>query len=163
MLIDTELRSGGPDPDYGATATLDGIGTLIPLLASDTTIWGVPADPIHDGERITPYEAAHNNGTPQTPTGTRSSSLTPVPFMLNPTLCGVQREVGFEVSPYALPDLHSTMSAPMGPGSGCGLLEFKPDLSIVPTTSQAETGSGLDANLNLPNRRVGTPQPARRG
>jgi hypothetical protein len=146
ILIDTELRSGG---DYGATARIEGISSLGPLLAADTTIWGVPADPSHDSLRLTPYEAGHSI-PPQTPTGTRSSSLLPVPYTLNPSACGVPRTLTVTATPYALPELHSTLTAQMGPGAGCGLLEFKPDLAITPTTAQAQTGTGLDVNLNLP-------------
>jgi len=146
VLVNTELRSGG---DYGATASVEGISSLAPLLSADTTIWGVPADPSHDADRTTPYEAGRHI-PPQTPTGTRASSLVPVPFMLNPTHCGVERNFTVTATPYALPDLHSTLTAPMGPVFGCNLLEFKPDLSIVPTTAQAETGSGLDVNLSFP-------------
>jgi hypothetical protein len=150
ILIDTTIRSSGPDPDYGATVVVDGISSLAPLLSADTTIWGVPADEIHDNQRITTYEGIHNNGVPETPTGNRHSSLIPAPFTINPTVCGEQRELRVAVTPYQLPELVSEMSTLLGPWSGCGLLDFKPDLSIVPTTKQAETGSGLDADLNFP-------------
>jgi hypothetical protein len=142
VLVNTELRSDG---DYGATASVEGISSLAPLLSADTTIWGVPADPSHDADRTTPYEAGRHI-PPQTPTGT----LVPVPFMLNPTRCGVGRDFTVEATPFALPDLHSSLTVPMGPTIGCNLLEFKPDLSIVPTTAQAETGSGLDVALSFP-------------
>jgi hypothetical protein len=149
VVVNVALRQG-PGADYGATAAAEGISSLIPLFSADTTIWGVPADPSHDGERITAYEAAKAL-PPQTPTGTRSSSLVPVPFMLNPTRCGSPRDVRIEATPYALPGLHSALTAPMGPGSGCGLLEFKPTIKATPSTEQAESSAGLDFELTFPS------------
>src|SRR4051794_6471614 len=148
ILVDTALRDG-PGEDYGATARIEGISSRAPLFSAKTTIWGVPADQSHDAERITPYEAI-NGGVPLTPDGKRSSSLVPVPVMLNPTRCGVSQGVDFVATPYMLPDLHSELFAPMSPNSGCSLLDFEPDMSISPTTAQAETGSGLDVDLSFP-------------
>jgi hypothetical protein len=150
VLVDTVLRDG-PGGDYGVTATVEGISSRAPLFSAKTTIWGVPADERHDGERITAYEAIHG-GTPETSTGKRESGLVPVPVMLNPTRCGVAQAVAYGATPYMLPTLHVEAFAPLLPNSGCGLLEFKPDFSVAPTTSQAETGTGLDANLSFPTQ-----------
>ena len=151
VFIDTELRSGGPNPDYGATAFIEGVSSFVPLLSAETTIWGVPADESHDGQRLTPYEAVHS-GHPETENGKRPSSLAPVPFMLNPTRCGIAQELRIAAVPYvqATPGFVATASAPIPPNTGCELLDFKPDLKITPTTSEAETGSGLDVELTFP-------------
>jgi hypothetical protein len=148
VVIDASLRDG-PGEDYGATARVEGVSSRAPLLSARTTIWGVPAEKSHDGERITPYEAI-NGGVPLTSTGERQSGLVPVPFMLNPTSCGVPQGVDFTVTPYMLPELHSELFAPMAPNTGCGSLEFKPDFEIATSTTEAESGTGLDANLEFP-------------
>jgi hypothetical protein len=147
VLVDAELRS---DSDYGGTAKVEGASALVSVTAATTTIWGTPADESHDAQRITAYEAINNGGIPKTPNGKRPAGLVPAPFMLNPTRCGQQQGVNFTAIPYALPELVSEAFAPLPSNTGCGLLDFNPDLSIVPTTSQAETGSGLDAELNFP-------------
>jgi hypothetical protein len=147
VLIDTELRSDG---DYGVTAGIEGTSSLIPLLSARTTLWGVPADETHDTQRITSYEGFHNGGVPETPTGKRSSSLVPVPFMVNPTRCEVARNITVTATPYALPNLHSKAIAPLAPAFGCSALDFDPDLSVLPTTADAGTGSGLNAVLKFP-------------
>jgi hypothetical protein len=147
VFIDTELR---PDRGYAATAKVEGASSFIPVFSAITTLWGTPADESHDNQRITAYEAVHNNGAPKTPSGKRSAGLVPVPLMLNPARCGQSQGVNVTAIPYALPELEAKAFAPLPPNTGCGLLDFKPDLSIVPTTEQAETGSGLDANLDLP-------------
>jgi hypothetical protein len=149
IFIDVGLRQG-PGEDYGATASVEGISSFIPLLSADTTFWGVPADESHDGERITSYEGFHSNGVPETPTGRRSSSLVPVPLMLNPVRCGEARDVSITAIPYGLPTLHSILTAQMGSGVGCDLLEFKPETAATPTTTAAESPSGLDFELSFP-------------
>ncbi len=147
VMIDLELL---PERDYAVTARVAGISSFVPLLSSVTTFWGVPADESHDSLRITAYEAVHNNGAPDTPTGKRSAGLVPVPYMVNPTQCGVPQEMGFKAIPYMLPSLKSEAVSPMAPNIGCGLVEFKPEMAITPTSSEAETGTGLDVHLEFP-------------
>jgi len=147
VMIGVELRSDG---DYGATARVAGPSSLLPLLSANSTFWGVPADESHDEQRITAYEAVHNNGAPETPSGKRSANLVPVPYMLNPTRCGVAQGLEITAIPYALPSLQATAFAPLAANSGCSLLDFKPELSVAPTTDQAETGAGLEVELTFP-------------
>jgi hypothetical protein len=149
VFVDVRLRTDG---DYGATATSEGLSALFALLGEETTFWGTPADSSHDVQRITPYEAFYKGGVPQTPTGKRPSGLVPVPLMVNPTRCGVEQEMGFEATPYALPILHSQASAPLAPNTGCGLVEFDPKMTIVPTSTEAETGTGLNVDLTFPTK-----------
>ncbi len=149
IFIDTELRSAGRNPDYGATAKLSGVSSYIPLLSANTTIWGVPADKSHDTQRLTAYEAVHA-GHPETATGKRESGEVPTPFMLNPTRCGVAQEIKVTTVPYAMPSLQAEATASLKPNTGCGSLEFKPDLSIEPTSEAAEAGTGLNVKLSFP-------------
>jgi hypothetical protein len=147
VMVDTRLR---PEDGYGATAMVEGASSLAAVRAATNTLWGVPADESHDEQRITPYEAIHNNGAPETPDGKRHANLVPVPYMLNPTRCGQEQGVAITAVPYMLASLQAKAFAPLLPNSGCGVLDFEPDLSIAPTSSQAETGAGLDVNLSFP-------------
>lgn len=147
VFVDAHLRS---ESDYGVTVTIESAGSLIPLLSATTTTWGVPADESHDGERITPYESVHNNGAPETPTGKRASGLVPTPFMTNPTRCGVSRQVHIAATSYALPDRPSEATVALPPVSGCGALDFKPQIAFNPTTRAAESPAGMDVQLKLP-------------
>lgn len=147
VFIETELN---PGREYAATAKVEGLSSLIPLLSANSTFWGAPAAESHDSQRVTAYEAVHNGGVPETPSGKRSSGLVPVPLMLNPTRCGVAQGVHITATPYALPSLHSEVFAPLDPNTGCGVLDFKPSISIAPTTTESETGSGLDVSLTFP-------------
>jgi hypothetical protein len=147
VIIDLQVRS---ESDFGVTATVRGAGSLIPLLAATTTVWGVPAAASHDSERITPYEAANKGGVPQTPDGKRESGLTPAPFLTNPTRCGAPLEVTMTATSYQLPDQPARASDPLPSMTGCGNLAFEPGLTLTPTSRQAASPTGLGADLEIP-------------
>jgi hypothetical protein len=148
-FIDVKLR---PERNYGLEAVLQNVSSLIALVSADTTFWGVPADPSHDPLRITPYEAVHCGSTPCTaPDGkNRKSGLVPEPFMTNPTRCDIAEQVGLSARSYAEPGNPRTATASLPPVTGCGLLDFKPRISLRPTTSEADSPSGMDVSLTLP-------------
>jgi hypothetical protein len=145
VFIDTKLN---PDREYAATAMVEGASSFIPLLSATTTFWGTPAAEIHDSQRITAWEAVHHGGTPVE--GKRPAGLVPVPYMMNPTRCGVAQGLAITAIPYALPGLEATAFAPLAPNIGCSLLDSAPDLSLAPTTNQAETGVGLNVRVTFP-------------
>jgi hypothetical protein len=148
-FVDLNIRSEG---DYGGVATITNAGSLIPLLSATTTLWGVPAAPIHDEHRITPYEAYSCGAKPCTAPGEqpRQSGLTPAPFLSNPTRCGVPLEARITARSYALPEQPSTLVDALPTMTGCGKVEFKPSLALSPTSRQTATPTGLDAELAIP-------------
>jgi len=129
-------------------ASADGASAGAALLASSTTFWGVPADPVHDPDRITPGEAMNNSGPP----GGRESSLPEIPFMTNPTSCGQAQSVTITARSYQLMDSPSSLTVPFPQISGCGAVEFNPSAALAPTTSQGTSGTGLDYQLDLPTK-----------
>jgi hypothetical protein len=135
-----------PETDYGIEAKLEGANASAQLVRAVTTLWGVPTDPIHDPQRVTPQEAS-NGELP--PGGGRESGLRPTAFMTNPTRCGALQEVTVSTDSYQLPGVVSTMSAPLPSITGCGQLSFAPQFSLSPTTSSADSPSGIDATLAL--------------
>jgi hypothetical protein len=154
ILIRTRLRSDG---DYGVTAIAEGGSAFVSVASAANTIWGVPAAKSHDSQRITPYEAIHNEGEPEEPGGKRPSGLVPTPFMSNPTRCGVAQGVDITAIPYVPANLEAEMFAPMTPNSSCELLDFSPQMSILPTTTEANSGAGLDVELTFPQEGLENP------
>jgi hypothetical protein len=135
------------DPiDYSLVATLEGSPSAAELIEASTTLWGVPADPRHDSERLTPTEAEHH----ETPTESRSEGLSQTPFLSNPTDCSLQRQITITARSYQLPNQPSTLSAPFPAVSGCGKLVFDPSFTAVPTNPEASAPTGLDADLAIP-------------
>jgi hypothetical protein len=144
IVIDVGLRSDG---DYGAEVRAVGTASFIPLLSTKSTVWGVPADPSHDTQRITPYEGVHNGGSPEE--GKRQSNRSPEPFLSNPTRCGVARPLKLTVTSYREPERPESQEASLPPISGCGKLHFEPRLSLAPTSRTAAEATGLDTKTTL--------------
>jgi len=141
--INVSVRSDG---DYGLTSTLEGLDATEKVVAAHTTLWGVPAASVHDTQRQTPKEAFDGTlASPPRPPGGEKA-----PFMVNPTRCGVPLEISISTDSYQLPGLLSTMSAPLPPIFGCDEIGFDPTFTLTPTTRQAATPSGLEAELTIP-------------
>ncbi|HEU4706789.1 MAG TPA: hypothetical protein VFS64_06370 [Solirubrobacterales bacterium] len=135
------------DPvDYSVVSTVEGLNSSSGLIEATTTLWGVPASPAHDEDRITPKEAS----TGETPPGGREAHVPEKPFLSNPTDCSLQRQLTVTATSYQLPDRPSTLSAPFPPISGCGKLDFAPSLTALPTNPEAAAPTGLDATLRIP-------------
>jgi hypothetical protein len=132
--------------DYSLTADIEGISAAAQLISAKTTLWGVPAAEVHNRFRITPEEA--ENGT--APTGGRKSSLPPAPFMTNPTSCTTERAVTVTATNYQIPSRPSVRSTTFPTIVGCQGLNFGPQLTVVPTTSEAAAATGIEAELVIP-------------
>ena len=134
------------DPnDETLVATVEGAPAAAELIAATTTLWGVPASPAHDFQRMTPAEAATGDTPPR-----RKSNLPETPFMTNPDSCDQAREVGFTLTSYQLPEFHVSKSGAFPEMTGCELVGFAPQTSVKPTSEQASTGTGLDYEANFP-------------
>jgi hypothetical protein len=129
-------------------ASVEGAPSAALAIEAVTTLWGVPASPVHDSERLTPFEA--QNGIP--PEGGRESNLPEIPFMTNPTSCGPERQVDLSITSYQLPGVTRSTSIPFPQITGCGALEFNPTTMLKPTTTQGMSGSGLDYELQFPTK-----------
>jgi hypothetical protein len=143
VYINVRVRS---ESDYGLTAALKAVPSAVGLISADTTLWAVPASPVHDKQRLTALEAGPGGKSESPP---RASGLTQQPFLTNPTSCGEPLKIGFATSSYALPDQISTATASLPAITGCGLLDFDPSLSVTPTSREAAAPTGLDAELSL--------------
>ncbi len=142
--IDARVRTGG---DYGVTAEVLNISTEEGLVAAEVTLWGVPAMEGHDGERYCP------------PVPPATAQLNPcsergplIPFLTNPTACAGEREARMTVEPWQEdnPPVVVPASAKMPPITGCGKLDFKPSMTIQPTSSASDSSTGLHVELKVP-------------
>jgi len=135
------------DPiDYSIIASAEGAPSSAELLGGETTIWGVPAAPVHDELRLTPVEA----GKHELPKGGRAAGLPEAPFLSNPTDCSLSRQLTVTARSYQLPNQPSTMSARFPQITGCGKLSFEPIFKVTPTNPEAAAPTGLDATLVIP-------------
>jgi uncharacterized repeat protein (TIGR01451 family) len=167
-VVITVRQPGSPGGGYGLQATSPNlVSGSLQVLSGALTVWGVPGDPNHDLMRGVACEAgrcyhagpdfAREEGVGS---GTASSEP-PKPFLSNPTRCTPMpltstisvdtwqhRLLPTELAERAANEPSATAS--IGPMTGCERLEFNPSLSAQPTSTQAETPTGLDVGLALP-------------
>lgn len=162
VVIDAKLRASS---DYGITAEVSKISQGLNFTGTELTLWGVPSDPVH-----TPERACSGALLPPLYGGPACTSEAPqASFWRNPTTC--ENEASGSVSSVkvdswahpgvfaeaisashlapGLPHSVSEWGASQGP-TGCAKVPFKPTLEASPTTAQAESPSGLDLHLRVP-------------
>lgn len=150
IVIQTRVRTGS---DYGVTAFLPNISTAAPITASSLTLWGVPADAKHNAERF----CAGSYG----PGCSTSAPLTP--FFTLPTACqGPQVTTLHSDSWQAIGEWQTASVVtedesgnPIGM-EGCEKLDFSPSMTLTPTTSAADSPSGLEVDLHMPQNESST-------
>jgi uncharacterized repeat protein (TIGR01451 family) len=141
--------------DDGLTAAVPNTeqGTL-QVLSSVLTVWGVPGDPSHDMMRGTVCEAGSCFGPGLTELGKEGvpSPIPPVPFLSNPTRCTEEPlTASLKVDSWQereAPPHEASVS--VGPMTGCERLGFGPGLSVQPTSTLAESPTGLDVGVTVP-------------
>ena len=175
IYISFNARTGS---DYGLDVKTLGISHALPLLFYAPIFWGVPGDPVNDVLRFPPNEggfqeipcggnpvavlASKDNaaigGLCNLPTGV-PSSLPIAPFTQNPTTCAGPLISSIDTLAYDLETDHA--EAPWPETTGCDALSFDPSLAANPTTSQADTASGLEVDLRVPlHQDPNTPTPS---
>jgi hypothetical protein len=131
--------------DYGLNTTFSNLNQgILELDNVSLTVWGVPADPIHDPLRWHGYSAEGDNfGTP--------SDSPPAPFLTNPTSCVTEPlDATFTVNSWEQPDQNVDAQMPFGPVVGCDRLGMEPSLTAEVTSDSAYAPTGFDLNVNVP-------------
>jgi hypothetical protein len=88
-----------------------------------------------------------DNGRAISP-GPTPSNAPATPFISNPTTCAGPLETSIDTLAYDHGTEHAT--APYPETTGCDKLTFDPSLSAKPTTTEADSASGLDVDLKVP-------------
>ncbi|HVD38606.1 MAG TPA: hypothetical protein VNC15_07220 [Solirubrobacterales bacterium] len=139
-----------PEDGYRLHAELRGLPDIFVMNGAETVVWGVPSDPSHDGQRMTPSESLECGYPCQAPGGSRPSEFPPIPLMSNPTWCGPSR-AAFALTSYALPGEVFAAGADIPPIVGCDQVPFAPAATLTGTTSTADWSSGFKVGLTLPS------------
>jgi hypothetical protein len=135
------------DPhDYSIVASAEGTSAAAGLISVKTTVWGVPAAPVHDQFRITPKEALEGGAPP----GGRESGLPEAPFLSNPTDCSLERQISITAVSYQLPEQPASKTIPFPKITGCGKLAFDPTFTAIPTNPEVSAPTGLETELKIP-------------
>ena len=149
IYIDINARTG---TDYGLTTSVTGLTHILPFSETDLTLWGVPADSSNNIERdgpvgCDPSGTGGGRGRPDC-SGGYTSNAPVLPFLENPTSCGVALSASVENLSFDLGT--SQMEAPYQATTGCDQLSFNPSLFVQPTTQQTDSASGSDVDLHVP-------------
>jgi hypothetical protein len=136
----------------------DGLTVTTPDIPKDeihnvsVTVWGVPAAHEHDAQRgevcgaeLEVPPLCHNElGGPQ------EAGITPKPFLANPTSCG-PFTASVEADSWEDSSLFTALtSATVGPIVECARVPFEPSIAVRPTTLSAESPTGLNVSLIVP-------------
>jgi hypothetical protein len=137
-FIDSAVRTGG---DYGLNSQLNNISALLPLVGSQLTLWGVPADPSHDALRTC-------TGSFQTGC---ASGAPPRALLTNPTSCpGTPLTTAARADSWQNPGTFVTTSTTEPAITGCDHLSFSPSLTVQPDNPSADSPSGLAIDMKVP-------------
>jgi hypothetical protein len=147
VMVEAHLR---PD-DFGFDLLTRNINSAIPIFSVDFRLWGIPADSSHDTSRSICMDFALGNTKAHVPSGECPSDAPRKAFLRLPTSCsGRPLDWGLEIDSLAEPNNYKTAHATTPPQVGCNQLEFTPSLKVRPTTNVADSPSGLEFNLHLP-------------
>jgi hypothetical protein len=122
--IDADLVN--VDGVYRIRTSINQVSQLLPVVATELTLWGVPAD--HNG-----------SGAPRTA------------FLRNPTRCGGPLTTTLNVSQWTAPNDFLTAESTTASGPvGCEEVPFNPSITVTPDTTQGDSPTGLRVDINVP-------------
>lgn len=139
--------------NYAITTSVSNINETLPPMTQKLTVWGVPADSSHDSERCPGFSLPEVS----TETGDTSQECSTdherKPFLTVPFQCGVDNvfrlhhyDSWAETGVYGPPIEYTSPEQT----TGCDKPRFEPDVEIVPTGKQANTPTGLDLHVKVP-------------
>jgi hypothetical protein len=143
-----------PDPPYNVIATPTNVPNSVGFYASRLELWGNPADHAHDGKR----GKCLGNGI------SCPVNIPEEPLLTMPTACTGPLPTLFEATSWEGDHFAETVfshdnsipPAPLGV-TGCGKLGFNPAITAKPTSTSAETGSGLDFDVDFKDEGLTNP------
>jgi hypothetical protein len=149
-LFNAFVRTNG---DYGIGVRVPNIPQVF-LVTTLVTVWGDPAEAVHDSERSTEAEGCISG----------CESTAPLkPFWTMPTVCGGPLSTGVTADGWGreselaeFTELNENEGVPFG-YTGCEHLRFTPTISIKPESADAETPTGLSVALKEPQEGLANP------
>jgi hypothetical protein len=137
VYIDTRVRTGS---DYGIDAHLRNTSEAKRISSAVVTIWGVPADPSHNGLRAACAEVG----------GSCPAGSDPRPFLRLPTSCASPLMTAMSFDTWTQPGTFFTEPDSQPAPQECELPDFSPSIQARPTINSADSPTGLHVNLHLP-------------
>jgi hypothetical protein len=147
-------------PPYRLIAGPTNISQVLEVLGSEFVLWGTPAAEAHDplrGRCLDPVEGTSLGDCP--------ADTSEVPFLTLPRACEGPLQTFYRADSWQKPGLwvegsattHDAVGNPLGM-TGCGKLDFGPEVGVQPSTSQAESASGLDISIDVADEGLLNPE-----
>jgi hypothetical protein len=152
VVIDVNLQTGKA---YALSSAGHGFNSNFPLVSVTTELWGVPGEESHNTERMTVKEVTAKPGITTSPS--RPIGRTKQAFLNNPSSCEGPLEVNFAADSYQAPGKEITRGTQIPGTTGCGSLEFNSDFSLIPTSVEADSPSGMDVDLSIDQTNISQP------
>jgi hypothetical protein len=156
VLMPITIRPG----DEGITVTSPNILNIGEPRNVSVTVWGLPASPEHDAERQLTCEGTKGcivclpNTSECGPPGPVSAGIAVQPYLSDPTSCGsftASMQADSWEEPFLNePEKWSHALFETGPVGECERVPFDPSITVQPTTNAAESSSGLNVSLEVP-------------
>ncbi|MEZ5076451.1 MAG: hypothetical protein R2725_03300 [Solirubrobacterales bacterium] len=153
IVIDVGLRE---DPPYNLVAHLDDVPQALLFYGSRLTIWGNPASPAHDTLRGSCVGEPLELTAEPVSLGSCPVSVPEKPFLTLPRACQGPLPTVFTADSWAdkgvFTEPQSAFTHDGGEPEGmrgCDSLNFDPAATVAPTTSQAESPTGLSVDLDV--------------
>jgi hypothetical protein len=180
VVLDGAVRNGR---DYGVDVAGRNISEGIGLAGITVDAWGAPASPVHDAERACPGENAPSLGGNSCESEAEEVAFLRMPTSCEQEATGllytvradswfhpgdfVSRSIRSHNAPgYPLPAEPSIFpagysgptewGAPQGP-TDCEDVPFEPSISVQPTTQAADSPTGLEVDLQMPQESLEEP------
>ena len=150
FYINTKLRSDG---DYGITAYLDNTTEAKRVTAASVTIWGTPAAQSHDRLR-----GQCVGFGPSLSIGNCPAGVPERPFFRMPSSCDDPLETTMRFDTWLHPGAFVSEAFGEPAPTGCALPDFSPSFEARPTTSVADSPTGLHVDLHLPQKQHEEPE-----
>jgi hypothetical protein len=163
VVLDTSVRSGG---DYGVTVSVNDISTELPFNASQLTLWGAPASPLHDDARG--WNCLFNGFWAEGKLGpcpaSSAGGVKSPPVLTLPTSCNGLLRSTVEADSWKEPGVFQpgeyTLHNSVGPVEmdGCNKLPFEPSIRVTPDGQAGSTPTGLNVDEHVPQQTTLNPE-----
>jgi hypothetical protein len=131
------------DGTYAPQAKTTNINQAVAIARTTVTLWGVPADPVHDHERFFQF------GGVLTGTTGASAGIVPRPFNYLTAACAPQTTT-LHLDSWQHRGRWITASSTSPPLTGCDQLDFDARIKARPQSTAAGVPTGYDISVEIP-------------
>jgi hypothetical protein len=136
--------SVSPENDYRTSLHVENISQIAGLLSMEMTLWGVPGaynDPLAGPDRVL--------SEPERGFGPSGGGA--IPFLIDGSACEAPGAASvLSVDSWANEGVFSEASSSIPALTGCNRLPFDPSLTVTPDINEADTPSGYEMDLTIP-------------